>query len=179
MVSRAGLVRKDGVLTPVPAGSMARSVDFGSGPTHVVAIPWGDLATAYRSTGIPNIETYIALSPVAQTVLRGADALSGLASGKFGQAALKRLVGLLPEGPGEASRAAGYALLWCEVTDDAGNRAVSRMRTPHAYTLTAIASLEVARRVLAGDAPPGYQTPASAYGPDLVMEVGGVTREDL
>jgi short subunit dehydrogenase-like uncharacterized protein len=53
------------------------------------------------------------------------------------------------------------------------------MRTPHAYTLTAAASLEIVRRVLAGDAPPGYQTPASAYGPDLVMEIGGVTREDL
>jgi short subunit dehydrogenase-like uncharacterized protein len=53
------------------------------------------------------------------------------------------------------------------------------MRTPHAYTLTAAASLEIVRRVLRGDAPPGYQTPAKAYGPDLVMEIGGVTREDL
>ena len=53
------------------------------------------------------------------------------------------------------------------------------MRTPHAYTLTALTALEVVRRVLAGDAPPGFQTPAKAYGPDLVMEIGGVTREDL
>ena len=75
MVSRAGLIRKDGVLTPIPPGSKAREVDFGNGPAHVVAIPWGDLATAYRSTGIPNIETYIALPPAAQTVLRGASAV--------------------------------------------------------------------------------------------------------
>lgn len=179
MVNRAGLIRKDGKLTPIPPGSKARIVDFGRGPEHVVAIPWGDLATAYHSTGIPNIETYIALPPAAQTVLRGAGALSPLASSALGQRVLKRLVGLAPEGPSEPARAKGYALLWCQVTDDAGNKAVSRMRTPHAYTLTAAASLEIVRRVLAGDAPPGYQTPASAYGPDLVMEIGGVTREDL
>jgi hypothetical protein len=28
-----------------------------------VAIAWGDLATAYISTGIPNIETYVACRP--------------------------------------------------------------------------------------------------------------------
>jgi short subunit dehydrogenase-like uncharacterized protein len=179
MVNRAGLVRKNGKLTPIPPGSKARMVDFGQGPTHVVSIPWGDLATAYHSTGIPNIETYIALPPASQTVLRGAGSLASLASSALGQRMLKGLVGLLPEGPSDTARASGYALLWCEVTDDAGNGAVSRMRTPHAYTLTAAASLEIVRRVLAGDAPLGYQTPASAYGPDLVMELGGVTREDL
>ncbi len=89
------------------------------------------------------------------------------------------LMELVPEGPSPAARAQGYALLVAEVTDEAGNRAVSRMRTPHAYTLTALASLEVVRRILAGDFHPGYQTPASAYDPDLVMDLGGVTREDL
>lgn len=179
MVSRAGLVRKDGKLTPIPPGSKARTVDFGSGPTHVVSIPWGDLATAYHSTGIPNIETYIGLPPAAQSVLKGADKISSLAASSLGQRVLKRLVGLMPEGPSETARAKGYALLWCEVTDDAGNKAVSRMRTPHAYTLTAAASLDIVRRALDGDVHPGYQTPASAYGPDLVMEIGGVKREDL
>ena len=69
-------------------------------------------------------------------------------------------------------------MLVAEVTDEAGNRAVSRMRTPHAYTLTALTALEVVRRILAGDVHPGFQTPAKAYGPDLVMEIGGVKRED-
>ena len=63
----------------------------------------------------------------------------------------------MPEGPDPTSRAKGYALLWCEVTDDAGNKAVSRMRTPHAYTLTAAASLEIVRRVLAGDVRPAIK----------------------
>jgi hypothetical protein len=33
-------------------------------------------------------------------------------------------------------------------------------------------------RVLNGDAPPGYQTPSLAYGPDFVLEIPGVERKD-
>ena len=51
------------------------------------------------------------------------------------------------------------------------------MRTPHSYTLTALASLAVVERVLAGDAPVGYQTPAKAYGADFVLDIEGVTRD--
>jgi short subunit dehydrogenase-like uncharacterized protein len=177
--AQPGMIRKDGELARVPAAYKSRQVDFGDGPVHCVTIPWGDVATAYHSTGIPNIETYMALSPVAASVLKGADALMPVSASPVGQRFLKGLVGLLPAGPSAAERARGYAVLRAEVGDDAGNRAVSRMRTPHAYTLTALAALEVVRRVLAGDVHPGYQTPAKAYGPDLVMEIGGVTRTDL
>jgi len=179
MVNRAGLVRRNGVITPVPAGWKSRTVDFGRGPVACVTIPWGDLATAYRSTGIPNIETYVAVPKAAQWALKSARVLGKPLSTPMGQRLLRALVGLMPEGPTDAQRAGGYSLLWAEVTDESGNRAVSRMRTPHAYTLTAEASLLIVRRVLAGDIHPGYQTPASAYGADLVMELAGVTREAL
>lgn len=173
-----GMVRSDGKLTRVPAAHKSRKVDFGSGPVDCVTIPWGDVATAYYSTGIPNIETYIALPVRLQGLLRGADAVAPLTTSKLGQRALKGLVGLLRAGPSEAERAKGYSLLWAEASDGGGQRVVSRMRTPHAYTLTAMTGLDIVRRVLAGDVHPGYQTPAMAYGPELVMGIAGVTRWD-
>ena len=176
---RPGMIRQEGVLTPVPAGFKSRSFDFGQGPVECTTIPWGDVATAYYSTGIPNIETYMGLGPAGAAVLKSADLLKPVTDSALGQRVLMRLMDLVPEGPSAEARAKGYALLVAEVSDGEGHRAVSRMRTPHAYTLTALTALEVVRRVLAGDAPPGFQTPAKAYGPDLVMEIGGVTREDL
>ncbi len=173
-----GIVRRAGKLTRVPAAYRSRKIDFGSGPVNCVTIPWGDVATAYYSTGIPNIETYIALPGTLQRVLRSADAVAPFATSKLGQRVLKGLVGLLPAGPDEKSREQGYALLWAEASDEAGRRVVSRMRTPHSYTLTALTGLDIVRRVLAGDVHPGYQTPAKAYGPELVMEIAGVTRWD-
>ena len=36
-----------------------------------------------------------------------------------------------------------------------------------------------AKRALAGDAKPGFQTPSMAYGPDFILEFDGVVRTDL
>lgn len=173
-VDRPGMIRRDGVLTSVPAAWKTRTVNFGTGPVRCVTIPWGDVATAYHSTGIPNIETYIALPALGRLALKSA----GLFGGKRSKRLLMRLALLLPDGPSEAQRAAGFSLLWGEVTDNVGKRAVSRMRTPHAYSLTASAALLTVERVLAGNVYPGYQTPASAYGPDFALEIAGVVRTD-
>src|SRR5438552_12002536 len=55
-----GLIRQDGLLKKVPTAWKTRTIDFGAGPVKAITIPWGDLATAYYSTGIPNIEVYMA-----------------------------------------------------------------------------------------------------------------------
>ena len=63
--SRGGRVRRNGVIEEVPLAHSRRSVDFTGGSAMTVAIAWGDLATAYISTGIPNIETYASMPPAA------------------------------------------------------------------------------------------------------------------
>jgi short subunit dehydrogenase-like uncharacterized protein len=65
------------------------------------------------------------------------------------------------------------------VLDPAGQRRVSRLSTPEGYTLTVLSSLAMVEKALAGQATPGFRTPSLAYGPDLVMELPGVTREDI
>ncbi len=53
---RGGLVRQDGQLVSVPAAHKTRTIDFGDRSAAAVALPWGDVSTAFYSTGIPNIE---------------------------------------------------------------------------------------------------------------------------
>jgi short subunit dehydrogenase-like uncharacterized protein len=142
------------------------------------SIPWGDVFTAYTSTDIPNIETYLAV-PDALARMGGIFRQSGpVLQWPLVKAALRRAVESLPEGPDEAALAAGFSVIWGEVTDDAGRRAGARLRTPHTYRLTALAALAIVERVLAGDVRPGYQTPASAYGSDLIMSIDEVVRQD-
>jgi short subunit dehydrogenase-like uncharacterized protein len=50
--------------------------------------------------------------------------------------------------------------------------------TPNGYSLTAEASLILVQKVMNGELKTGFQTPASAYGEDLVLEVGRVSRKD-
>lgn len=173
-----GMVRQAGRLTPVPSAWKTRAIDFGRGPWEAVTIPWGDVATAYHSTGIPNIEVYMALPP---------QAIRAMQVGRYLGWALRLpgVAGLLRQrvrsgapGPTPEERARGLSLLWGEVTDAAGGRAVSRMQTPEGYTFTAQSALIILRKVLTGAAKAGFQTPSSVYGADLVLEVEGVVRSD-
>ena len=174
-----GMVRRNEVLTPVPSAWKTREVDFGRGPRMAMTIPWGDVSTAFHSTGIPNIEVYMAMHP---RLIRGAKVsryLGPLLAARPVQAFLKQRIRAGAPGPDAAARAAGVSLLWGMVEDDAGARAVSRMQTPEGYTLTVLASLDIAQKVLDGHAKPGYQTPSSAFGPDFILAIDGVVREDV
>jgi hypothetical protein len=56
----------------------------------------------------------------------------------------------------------------------------SRLHGPEAGLVwTTITALGAAKKVLNGAAKAGYQTPASAFGKDFVLEGEGVTREDV
>lgn len=176
---RGGLVRRDGRLTPVPAAWKTRTIDFGTGPVTAMTIPWGDVSTAYHSTGIPNIEVYMSVPFRMRALARASRYLGWLLGSAFMQKRMKQRIQSGPTGPTDEERARGKSLLWGEATDAQGNRVVSRLRGPEGYTLTALTSLGVLERVLAGQAPAGFQTPAKVYGPDFVLEVQGVTREDV
>lgn len=152
-------VRRNGQLEVPEQAAKTLLIDFGQGPTEAARFTWGDIFMAYYSTGIPNIEDYA-------VGLRAA--VGGLL--KYG----------VRPGPTAEERARTITHVWGQVEDDQGRRAVSRLHGPEAGVVwTARAALAAVRKVLAGDAPTGFQTPAKAYGADLVMECEGVTREDV
>jgi short subunit dehydrogenase-like uncharacterized protein len=162
---RGGMVRRGGVLRKVPSAWKTRVLDLGRGPQKAITIPWGDVATAWHSTGIPNIEVYMVAPTATRVAAKLLRPLGWLVGTHLVQRFLKKRIHAGPAGPTEE--------------DAAGNRAVSLLRGPDGYTFTVLAALRVLERVLAGQAPAGFQTPALAYGPDLVLDVEGVERIDL
>jgi short subunit dehydrogenase-like uncharacterized protein len=176
---RGGAVRRGGRITPVPAAWRSRSIDLGRGPVTMTTIPWGDVSTAYHSTGIPDVEVYTRIPRSQRRALVASRYLGWLLGSGPVQRILKDRIRKAPPGPSDEARAKAVTLLWGEAEDAQGRRAVSRMRTPEGYTLTADASVAIVRKVLAGHAPAGFQTPSLAYGADFVLELEGVTREDV
>jgi short subunit dehydrogenase-like uncharacterized protein len=178
---RGGAVRRGGRIVPVPAAWRTRTVHFGFGsrPTEVTTIPWGDVATAYHSTGIPDIEVYTRMSAGQRRALAATRNLGWLLGSAPVQRLLKGRVRARPAGPSPEAREKGVSLVWGEVEDAEGNRASARMRTPEGYTLTAMTAVAAVQRVLGGDAPAGFRTPSLAWGPDWILELEGVEREDV
>jgi short subunit dehydrogenase-like uncharacterized protein len=170
---RGGLVRRGGELQAVPAAHEVREIPFADRTRTAMAIPWGDLATAWRSTRIPDITVYMAATPAQIRVVRltrlAAPALAFEPVQRFLKARIERHV----RGPDAARRARSSAELWGRVTEGARSFEMT-MSVPDGYTLTAHAALECARRVLAGAVAPGAWTPSAAFGPDFASSLPGV-----
>ncbi len=174
-IDRGTTIRRNGKLEDVPGVWGSRDIDFGEGERKAVSIAWGDVASAYYSTGIPNIAVYMAAPAGMRLMLHGSKYLGPM----LGADSVKRfLKGMVKAGgPSDAARAKGYSLVWGEVRDGEGNRREARLRTLEGYTLTVEGMLRIAERVAAGDAPAGFQTPAKAYGADFVLELPETERE--
>jgi len=176
-VASGGLVRRAGVLTPVPAGHRTITVDFGRGPRKAIAIPWGDVFTAHITTGIPDIEVYMAAPARLRAILRATRVLGPLLATRPVQRLLKARIPA--GGPSAEERGRGRSLLWGEARDDAGGVVVSRLQAPEGYELTRLTAVAIAERALGGEAPAGFQTPARALGKDFVLGFPGVQRQDV
>lgn len=175
-IDQGGVMRRNGRLTKAPIGGKTRPINFGYGPTPGMLISWGDVATAYYSTGIPNIEVYSAMPDGLRQVLSVSQYFDWLLAAPPIKSILQRLVNTLPPGPDPTQRGTGHSLIWGEVWDDDGRKATARLKTPEGYQLTVLTSLQIVAKVLAGESPAGFQTPSLAYGPDLIMEIEGVVR---
>ena len=173
-----GLIRRGGKLTPVPAGWKTRSIDFGNGPIETVTIPWGDVSTAFYSTGIPNIEVYSAFPPATIRLIRISRYFNWLIGAPPVQGLIMSQIDAQPRGPTDKQRARSSGDVWGEVIDEAGNRVTARLKTPDGYTLTVLTTLLIVDQVLQGIAPAGFQTPSKAYGADLILSINGVSRHE-
>ena len=60
-----GFGRENGVMVSKSTGYSGKWIDFGLFKQFAMTIPWGDISTAYTTTGIPNIETYAGASKIA------------------------------------------------------------------------------------------------------------------
>lgn len=175
LIADGGRVRRDGRLKPVPIGWGVKRIRFPNGEKMAIPIPWGDLATAYHSTGIPNITTYAAVPGAAALGIIGPAAQMMIAQPAFRNLAA-RLVAPLMRGPDTYRRQTARACFWARASDDRCNMAEALLETVEPYHFTALAAVLAVEHVLAKH-PVGALTPAQAFGPEFVLQVEG-TRFD-
>ena len=172
--TRGGLIRLNGKLVRVPTAWHTRTIDYGDGkPRSAMTIPWGDIATAYHTTGIPNIEVYAAVPKATIMAAKLSRYAGPLLATSLVKNFLKRRIDARPAGPSEHELQHGASFVWGRVEDNVGNVVEGRVRGPNGYLLTAHTALNIARRVLNEDFSPGFHTPARLYGSRLILEVPG------
>lgn len=181
-IEQGGAIRQNGTIKGVPSAFKTRLITFDRKPIQTVTIPWGDVSTAFHSTGIPNIEVYMAVSNMMLRGMERANNMKWLLKRKWFKGFLQKGLDRFLDGPSAQQRQKAKSIVWGEVRDLKGNAATARLIVPEGYTLTALTALTalaVVEKVLKGNAPLGFQTPSKAYGHNFILEIANTSRQDL
>ncbi|WP_440224866.1 saccharopine dehydrogenase family protein [Dokdonella sp. MW10] len=168
-----GRARRNGEVVEVPIAWKTRTFDRDGEPRSAVTIPWGDVYTAFVSTGIPDIETYMALPPKTIASMRRLRLVRPLLALAPVQRWLQARAARTP-GPDEKRRERTGCHIWGEVRDRDGREATLQLKTPNGYTLTATASLGIVEHLLRERPAGGYYTPSMLMGAEYVLGLPGV-----
>ena len=180
-----GFVRRQGALVSIPMGKGGKTVRFSDRERSVLPIPWGDLETAFHTTGIPDITTYMAIPGGLAAAARGGWMLGAaaapvarwvLGAGPVKRSIVRSIEGRV-RGPGEALREKARSHVWARAVDASGRAVEAWLDTLDGYSFTAVAGVRAVERILA-TRPTGALTPAAAFGADFVLEIEGTVRHD-
>lgn len=150
------LVRAEGTIVAKPDAAPAR-FDFGAGLLDSVPLSFGDLVTAWKSTGIPNIAMFVNIK----------------------ENVMPEGVAAMPEGPSLEERAANRACAVAEVTGIDGAVVRARIDTINGYSYTPLAAVEALRLVATGQFKPGFQPPATVFGAGFAVSIADTRIVDM
>ena len=175
--TKGQLVRRNGNLAPLDKENV-REIQFKDKTLSVRPVTWGDLSTAYRTTGIPNITVYFPRLKNVPNVLK----LSGVSAKEMNsnEEAKKKVKSWIEEhikGPDESIRQTNRCYIWVSVSDDHGRNEQAWLETMESYRFTAIAGVLSVEKVFERQ-PKGVLTPALAFGADFALEVPESIRYD-
>ena len=111
-----------------------------------MSIPWGDISTAYSTTGIPNIESYTGISKNVYHMLKLQPLFNWLLRTKFIRQYLQKRINSRPAGPSDEQRNKATSLVWGQAKNANGEKVIVRLSGPEGYTLTTHAALIIAKR---------------------------------
>lgn len=170
-----GRIRRDGKLRTIKSTSLVKEFSFSDGSAQCTVIPWGDISTAFYSTGIPNITCYIGASKKDARSMRWMERLKFLLGPKWVQDLLKTYIEKYVKGPNKEERDADHTYVYGEVSNDKGETIRRVMDAPGAYMLTIFTATESFKRVLNNEVTSGAHTPSTAFGADFVCTIEGVS----
>lgn len=166
-------VRRDGQVVSIGLGALQRRIDFGDGVKHAVAIPWGDVATAWHTTSIPDITVYIPMSPRKAGQLKRLNWVRPVLGLGPVQRFLKKKVEAKVSGPDQALREKCPTYVWGEARNGSGKRVEARVQTANGYDVTVHGSLMAVRHLLDDAESAGFVTPSRLLGADAVERLPG------
>lgn len=174
---KGGAVRENGEVKTVPNAYRTREIEVDRKKKSFVSIPWGDVSTAYYSTGIPNITLYYGAHPKSIKRLKKMNAIKWIFGLGFVQGIIKHNIDKKITGPAKETRETARTFIWGEVRDEEGNVARGELRTIEGYNLTTRSVIKVMQKMQQKPLEKGFLTPSRAFGMDYILEFPDTERK--
>jgi len=171
------LIRRNGNLMIKKKGEYLNKIRFHDKERKVIAVSWGDLATAFKTTKIPNITTYM---PPSSSLLKLLNSAEINTEGNFQNIDLKKVSTWIEKniyGPDEKVRLEGTSHVWVSVSNNAGNKAEAWLETIEPYRFTYLSGIKAVEKVFELDLK-GTLTPSQAFGYNFILEFPDTKRYD-
>ena len=165
---KGGTIRQNGKLIPVPIAYEVKEIEFGGMNRLCMSIPWGDVYTAYFTTGVPNIKVFTGVSRKTLNGLLTFKKYKWAASNALIQWVMRRIIKKKIDGPSLEKRQTMLTHLWGKISNEEGKSVSLEMQTMESYQLTAYTAIKAAQKILEGKIEAGYHTPAGAFGSDFI-----------
>jgi short subunit dehydrogenase-like uncharacterized protein len=172
-LGEAGARRENGKIIRVPVGQHGFMVPFAKKEIFCMSIPWGDVSTAFHSTGIPNIETFTQANPKTFKRLKYQKFFNWFLRLKMVRNYNIKQIDKRPAGPSDERREKSEMNVWVEAKNAKNETAIVKLIVKEGYTFTALSALTCVQKVLNNNFKIGFQTPSNAYSAQLVMEIEG------
>jgi short subunit dehydrogenase-like uncharacterized protein len=163
--------RVDGKIKKVPVGHLSKKIDFGAVKHYAMTIPWGDISTAYSSTKIPNIVVYTGVPKSSVNMMKFQSLFNPILKTKLAKNLAQKWIDKNLYGPNEKQNQKGKSYFWGEISNAKNEKITALLKCKEGYLLTALCSVNICQKVLAENFKTGYQTPSSAYGYNLILEI--------
>jgi len=178
-LEHGALIRRNGRLVSKSLGGIPKKIRFFDKETICYAISWGDLCTAYKTTGVPNITTYMSLPKYIGYLTGPLDIIvRSLLRIKAIQKFAKLIIEKRVQGPNEYVRENSNSYIWAKARNERGESFESWLKTLEAYKLTAISAVKCVKKLKdPKNNIIGALTPALAFGEDFILEFPNTIRK--
>jgi short subunit dehydrogenase-like uncharacterized protein len=178
-LGKSGKIRRAGRIVDCPLGRGLRRIDFGRGAKLAMPIPWGDVASAFYTTGVPDITVFTPISPLSLAIARLTNAAGPILQSPRFQTWLIKKIEKNTRGPDVSTRNANPSWVWGEAKDAHGRSQTIRIVTLNSYSLTVFSTLALAQQLMSNACPSGCWTPAGLIGENFVLSLPGTSKLDL
>jgi short subunit dehydrogenase-like uncharacterized protein len=173
------LVRRGGKLKKLEPGIIERKFDYGEGPSVSSAISWGDIASAWYSTGVGNISCYLETTAGLRFAMAHASIVGPLLKNPWARFLTDTASDVMFTGPSEDQEENERGCVVVEAEDRCGRVAMSRIQFPESYSFTAKICAVTVDRIRKGRWASGFQTPSRVFGADYIRQFDDVVIEEI